>query len=37
MEDKNSFGSQLSTESVKVIAESIGIGEISAIHQLDVD
>lgn len=37
MEDKNSFGSQLSTESVKVIAESIGIGEISILVQLDLD
>lgn len=27
MEDKNSFGNHLSLESVKVIAESIGIGK----------
>ena len=28
MEDKNSFGNHLSLESVKVIAESIGIGKM---------
>lgn len=31
MEDKNSFGNHLSLESVKVIAESIGIGKVNEI------